>query len=312
VFKAKEFSGFSYSVHPGASFAEILEEGLSEQKQALRISATRRFGQLSYSVANAARRVGRFDLVKENYRAAVETFSGGSNDVDLGWTYWGMGNYQQQTGDYFAAFDTHAEGYRIAVNAGATDCALYCLAGMAEVSRIVGDLKRAVYMHQFARSIFYKIKDVRGIVWANEGLAQISMRTGNVDHALAEFAGSMRLSKTIGDTRGTGWARRGMAECYLRLRKTTTAELFALSAIEDFRRSGVTIGIGYAFLTRARIRRKLGDYVGRNYHLELAIGSFKQAQHQRGLDYARYESKARRTDALLPTASNTIARTLIT
>ncbi len=291
IFKAREFAGLPYDVPPGVSYEEILSEALSEQERVGRIGESLRYAALCYSIANASRRLGRFELVENNYNTALSIYRCAGNACGAAWTYWSIGNYRQQEGQHASAINSLRKAYLLACANHDANCARYSLAGIAEIARIQGNYSHALIQHIKVREMFLAIEDMRGVIWADEGIAQMFLRQGRVGQARRLFYRALLNAMAIGDGRGIAWARRGLAEGNLRLGQFYNAIELANLAQEGFRRTGVRIGEGYACLTNVRALHGLGDRLGADEALLAASVHFRTCKHPRGLRFVDDERR---------------------
>ena len=165
------------------------------------------------------------------------------------------------------------------------DCVHYSLAGIAELTRIIGNYQLSYHQHLNAYKLFYKFKDYRGIVWAFEGIAQILKNTGYIEKATSLFAESIKISKSISDYRGLGYALKCFGECLV-IKGNLKDGMYYLNEAESvFRRIQHNTGLAYTL-------KAMGDTLRDFYMMDEATILYQKAEsiflkikEERGLAY---------------------------
>ena len=201
----------------------------------------RRIARCDHSLAESARRLGRFDDAAERLSAARSGFAAIGDRPGLAEALKVIGTVNAQRGNLPAARSAYEESLAIRERLGDEDGAAGVINNLGIVAQHEGDLERGRELMNRALKMYAALGNRRRISSCEINLAWLESAAGDYDAAIRHGEEAIRLSREVGDRLNTAIADNNLGDALRdqgRLAEAGTAYAAAIEAYRDLGNPG--------------------------------------------------------------------------
>jgi tetratricopeptide (TPR) repeat protein len=277
-----EFKGIDLDSNPEKSYKEAKYQLAEEKRNSLNRGDINGAGEASKGLSECYRRLGQRTLAEHERSTAHELFSETKNVDGIGWVQWLRANAKRQDGQYTEAIRILTKTIRQGTGVIPVKLIAYCLAGIAETTRIQGNYKISIPQHRKVLRLFEKLQDYRGVVWAYEGIAQMKKNMCRLKEAHSLFDQARQIASETGDIRGLGYAFKGLGEVRGMLGWQEPSVRDLMTALTIFTGSSSRIAEAYTRKTFGDCLVNFSNFEEATRQYQKASEIFRELEHLRG------------------------------
>ncbi len=213
---------------------------LAAREVAADLLDTRNIARCDHSLADSARRLGRFDEAVARLEAAKAGFLSIGDDAGVADVLKVAGTVNAQRGDLPAARASYEQSLRIRERLGDTAGVAALTNNLGIVAQHLGDLDLARELGERALELYTRLGDRRYICSCEINLAWMDAQAGRNDEALRHGEEAIRLAREVGDRLNLAIAQNNLGDALRDLGRLDEAGSAYGAALEAYRDLGDT------------------------------------------------------------------------
>jgi class 3 adenylate cyclase/tetratricopeptide (TPR) repeat protein len=232
------------------------------RERAVEIGDAASAARCDHSLAESARRLGRFDEATERLEVAATTFASLGDEAGAGRVLHLAGTVAAQRGDYPTARAKYGQSLVIRQRHQDMDQIARLLANLAIVAEYEGDFAESRRLNLEALTIRESLGDRWAIAMSHNNLGMIAFHERRFEEAKDRFDESTRLGREVGDPWVIAMADENLGNARMGLGDYAGAKTDYASALRAFMALGDSYYSAFLLERVAILAAAVGDHVG--------------------------------------------------